>query len=44
MANVKQLMVGHFSNRYPNKEDFISEASGIFKNVILAKDLKTFKI
>ena len=27
-----------------DKEDFISEASGIFKNVILAKDLKTFKI
>ena len=44
MANVKQLMLGHFSNRYPNKEDFITEASDTFKNVILAEDLKTFNI
>ena len=44
MAEVKQLMLGHFSNRYPNKEDFITEASTVFQNVILAEDLKTFKI
>jgi len=44
MANVKQLMLGHFSNRYPNKEDFITEASDTFQNVILAEDLKTFNI
>jgi len=44
MANVKQSMLGHFSNRYPNKEDFITEASDTFQNVILAEDLKTFNI
>jgi len=44
MANVKQFMLGHFSNRYPNKEDFITEASDTFQNVILAEDLKTFNI
>jgi ribonuclease Z len=44
MAEVKQLMLGHFSNRYPNKEDFITEASTVFQNVILAEDLKTFTI
>ena len=44
MAEVKQLMLGHFSNRYSNKEDFITEASTVFQNVILAEDLKTFTI
>ena len=44
MSNVKQLMLGHFSNRYPNKEDFIKEASKVYQNVILAEDLKTFII
>ena len=44
MANVKHLMLGHFSNRYPNKEDFNTEASDTFQNVILAEDLKTFNI
>ena len=29
---------------YPNKEDFITEASTVFQNVILAEDLKTFTI
>lgn len=44
MAEVKQLMLGHFSNRYSNKEEFITEASTVFQNVILAEDLKTFTI
>ena len=44
MSNVKQLMLGHFSNRYPNKEDFIKESSIVYQNVILAEDLKTFII
>ena len=43
-AKVKQLMLGHYSNRYNNKNDFIKEASTIFENVILSEDLKTFSI
>mgnify|MGYP000451083181 CR=1 FL=1 len=36
-ANVGQLVVGHYSNRYKNIELFKEEATTIFKNVILAK-------
>ena len=43
-ANVKQLMLGHYSNRYKNKNDFTNEASTIFDNVILSEDLKSFSI
>ena len=43
-AGVKKLMLGHFSNRYSNKNDFVKEASTIFENVILSEDLKSFSI
>jgi|TARA_B110000285_G_scaffold150430_1_gene167956 ribonuclease Z len=43
-AKVKKLMLGHFSNRYPDKKVFIEEASTVYENVILAEDLKTFSI
>ena len=44
IANVKKLMLGHFSNRYSDKQVFIDEAKIEFNNVILAEDLKTFMI
>jgi len=44
MANVKQLLLGHFSNRYPDKNEFIEEASKIFKSTEITEDLKTFSI
>tara|TARA_A100000164_G_scaffold184345_1_gene163778 strand:- start:6147 stop:7055 length:909 start_codon:yes stop_codon:yes gene_type:complete len=43
-AKVKKLVLGHFSNRYPNKEDFIKEASQAFDSIFLSEDLKTFSI
>ena len=43
-AGVKQLMLGHYSNRYSDKNEFIKEASTIFENVILSEDLKSFFI
>ena len=41
-ANVGKLILGHYSTRYSNIEDFKNEASQIFKNVELAKDGKVF--
>ena len=43
-AEVKHLVLGHFSSRYPSKEEFIQEAAPIFKAVELAEDFKTFSI
>jgi ribonuclease Z len=43
-AKVKQLLLGHFSNRYRNKNDFVKEAKTVFEHVALAEDLKTFRI
>ena len=43
-AQVKKLVLGHYSNRYDDKAAFIDEASRIFEMVFLAEDLKTFSI
>ena len=43
-ACVKKLMLGHYSNRYSDKEDFYKEANKIFKSVILSEDLESFSI
>ena len=43
-AAVKQLMLGHYSNRYTDKNEFLKEASIIFDNVILSEDLKNYTI
>ena len=43
-ANVKKLILGHYSTRYPNIEKFKMEAKEIFDNVELAKDGIVFKI
>ncbi len=42
-ANVKQLILGHYSTRYENIELFKAEAETIFSNVLLADDGKTFE-
>lgn len=41
-ANVKQLLLGHYSTRYANIELFKEEALTIFPNVLLADDGKVF--
>ena len=43
-AEVKTLILGHFSNRYSDKRDFIKEASTVFESIFLSEDLKTFSI
>ena len=43
-AGVKQLILGHYSNRYSDKNEFIEEASPIFENVILSQDLNSYSI
>jgi ribonuclease Z len=42
-ANVNQLILGHYSTRYENIENFKTEAETIFENVLLAKDGKIFE-
>lgn len=43
MANVKQLVLGHFSTRYSSIELFKEEAKTVFENVELADDGKVFE-
>lgn len=43
-ANVKKLILGHYSTRYENIELFKEEATTIFPNVFLADDGKTFEL
>ncbi|WP_432670263.1 ribonuclease Z [Flavobacterium sp. SM2513] len=42
-ANAKQLVLGHYSTRYPSIEMFREEAQTIFQNVLLADDGKSFE-
>lgn len=42
-ANVKQLVLGHYSTRYESIELFKEEASTIFAEVLLADDGKSFE-
>lgn len=44
LAKVKRLVLGHFSSRYRDKNDFLGEASPIFEAVSLASDGKIFDI
>jgi len=41
-AQVGHLILGHFSSRYPDLNDFIVQANKYFKNVSLAEDGKNF--
>ncbi|MBS9774060.1 MAG: ribonuclease Z [Tenacibaculum sp.] len=42
-ADVKTLIIGHYSSRYSNLEDFKKEAETVFKNVQLAEAGITFE-
>jgi ribonuclease Z len=42
LANVKQLLLGHYSTRYSSIELFKEEAETIFPNVLLGDDGKVF--
>ncbi|MEE2700478.1 MAG: ribonuclease Z [Bacteroidota bacterium] len=41
-ANVKQLLIGHFSSRYNDLDGLLAETKSVFENTILAKDGTTF--
>ncbi len=43
-AGVKKLVLGHFSSRYPDEQEFAKEASEIFENVSVAQEGKSFDI
>ena len=38
MANVKKLMLGHFSARYPDNNILLEEAREVFANTVLANE------
>lgn len=43
-ANVKQLIIGHFSARYPDLNPLLEEASAIFPNTLLAIEGQSYLI
>ncbi len=43
-ANVQQLVIGHYSARYEEKEDHLTEAKAIFKATHLAYDGAIFEV
>jgi ribonuclease Z len=43
-ANVKKLIIGHYSARYNNQNDLLNEAKAIFENTILGEDLTVYEI
>ena len=43
-AEVKELIIGHFSSRYDDEKQLLAEACEIFPRTLLAKENKTFKI
>ena len=44
MANVKKLIIGHFSARYKDVNLFLSETRSVFKNTVLAKEGKKYSV
>jgi ribonuclease Z len=44
LANVRKLIIGHFSTRYYNAKPFLSQAKEIFPETILAYDGLTIEI
>ncbi|MFK7812414.1 MAG: ribonuclease Z [Maribacter sp.] len=44
LADVGQLVLGHYSTRYKSLEVFKEEAQQVFKNVLLADDGRTFEV
>ena len=43
-ANVKKLLIGHFSARYKTLDDLLNEARSVFKNTDLAIEGKTYVV
>jgi ribonuclease Z len=43
-ANVKKLIIGHFSARYNHQEELLNEAKAVFENTVLGEDLAVYEI
>jgi ribonuclease Z len=43
-ANVKKLLIGHFSSKYECLDEFLTEAAAVFENTELAHEGTCFKI
>jgi ribonuclease Z len=43
-ANVKKLLLGHFSSKYDTLEEFEQEAREVFPNTELALEGVTYKV
>ena len=43
-GRVKKLLIGHFSSRYDDNNDFITEAARIFENVIISEEGKKIDV
>jgi ribonuclease Z len=43
-SDAKQLIIGHFSNRYKNTATFLEQAKEVFPNTLIAEELKTYKV
>lgn len=43
-ANVKKLIIGHYSARYIHQNELLDEAKAVFENTILGEDLKIYEI
>jgi ribonuclease Z len=41
-ANVKRLLIGHFSSRYKTIEDFLTEARAVFSDTTLSEEGENF--
>lgn len=44
LANARKLIIGHFSSRYENLDDFLTETQSVFKNTELALEGTTYII
>ena len=43
-ANVKKLIIGHYSARYENKNGLLHEAKSVFENTFLGEDMTVYEI
>lgn len=43
-ANVKKLIIGHYSARYIHQNELLDEAKNVFENTILGEDLMVYEI
>lgn len=44
LANVKKLIIGHYSARYSNQNELLKEAQVVFENTILGEDMTVYDI